>query len=41
MWVYIQTENNLFTVGFYDPEGGWHIDTDWETRPQVGPDAIT
>lgn len=28
MWVYIQSESNLFTVGFYDPNGKWHPDMD-------------
>lgn len=36
MYVYVQSEfagrdgatNNLFTVGFYDPKGEWHPDSD-------------
>jgi hypothetical protein len=32
MYVYIQSEPGLFTVGFYDPEGKWHADSDWESR---------
>lgn len=32
MWVYIRTEPNLYTVGFYDLAGKWHTDSDWETR---------
>lgn len=28
MWVYIQTEPGLFTVGFFDPENKWHGDSD-------------
>jgi hypothetical protein len=35
MWVYIQSETNLWTVGFYDPEGKWHPDSDWPTREQA------
>jgi len=31
MWVYIQTEGNLWTVGFYDPKGVWHADSDHST----------
>lgn len=27
-WVYIQTELTLWTVGFYDPSGTWHPDSD-------------
>lgn len=32
MWVYIQTEANLWTVGFYSPDGQWHTDSDWSDR---------
>lgn len=28
MWVYIKTEANLWTVGFYAPDGQWHTDSD-------------
>lgn len=28
MWVYIQSEERLFTVGFYDPQGQWHPEFD-------------
>jgi hypothetical protein len=31
-WVYQQSEPGLFTVGFYDPAGEWHSDSDHETR---------
>lgn len=27
-WVYIKSEPNLWTVGFYDPKGEWHPDCD-------------
>lgn len=30
MWVYIRTESTLWTVGFYDPKGNWHPDSDWD-----------
>lgn len=26
-WVYIKSEPNLWAVGFYDPNGAWHIDS--------------
>lgn len=26
MYVYIRSEENLWTVGFYDPTGKWHSD---------------
>ena len=32
MYVYIQSEPGLWTVGFYDPKGGWHPDSDWTDR---------
>ncbi len=31
-WVYIQTEPQLWTVGFYDPAGKWHSDSDHATK---------
>lgn len=27
-WVYINSEPGLWTVGFYDPSGKWHADSD-------------
>ena len=37
MWVYIQTETNpdLFTVGFYSPDGKWNPDSDFSTRKEA------
>lgn len=37
MYVYIQTERNpdLFTVGFYDPNGKWHPESDHSTREEA------
>ena len=32
MYVYIQSEPGLFTVGFYDPKGKWHPDSDYSLR---------
>ena len=32
MYVYIQSEPNLWTVGFYDPKGNWNPDSDWGNR---------
>jgi len=29
MYVYIQSEKHLWTVGFYDPSGEWHPDSDY------------
>lgn len=28
MWIYIKSEPTLWTVGFYDPQGKWHADSD-------------
>ena len=28
MWVYVQSEPSLWTVGFYSPDGKWHTDSD-------------
>lgn len=30
-WVYLRSEPGLYTVGFYDPRGGWHADSDYDT----------
>ena len=32
MWVYIQSEKALWTVGFYSPDGEWQTDSDHATR---------
>lgn len=32
MYVYIRSEPHLFTVGFYDPSGKWHADSDHDSR---------
>lgn len=32
-YVYRRTEGNrLFTVGFYDPAGQWHSESDWASK---------
>lgn len=31
-YVYVQTESSLWTVGFYDPNGKWHSDSDHNNR---------
>jgi hypothetical protein len=35
MYVYIQTEPTLYTVGFYDPNGKWHPESDHPTRAEA------
>lgn len=32
MWVYIKSEDNLWTVGFYNPAGRWHPESDHDSR---------
>jgi len=32
MWVYIRSEPGLWTVGFYNPNGKWQTDGDFDTR---------
>jgi hypothetical protein len=27
-WVYVRSEPGLWTVGFFDPKGQWHTDSD-------------
>jgi hypothetical protein len=35
MYVYIQSEPGLWTVGFYDPSGKWHGDSDHSDREEA------
>ncbi len=35
MYVYIRSEPMLWTVGFYDPDGKWHSDSDYNDREQA------
>lgn len=32
MYVYVSFEPGLWTVGFYDPTGKWHPDSDHDSR---------
>ena len=32
MYVYIRTENGLYTVGFYAPDGKWNPESDWSSQ---------
>lgn len=36
MYVYIKSEPNLYTVGFYDPSGKWTPESDHETKDEAG-----
>lgn len=35
MYVYIKSEPQLYTVGFYDPAGQWHAESDWPSAVQA------
>lgn len=34
-WVYVKSESQLWTVGFFDPKGNWHTDSDHKTREKA------
>ena len=35
MYVYIQSEPRLYTVGFYDPTGRWQPESDYSDREEA------
>ncbi len=35
MYVYIQSEPGLYTVGFYDPSGTFVPESDWRTTEEA------
>ena len=35
MYVYIRSEEQLWTVGFYDPKGKWQPESDHETSEEA------
>ena len=35
MYVYIQSERTLWTVGFYSPDGEWHPDSDHSSKEEA------
>jgi len=35
MYVYINSEKYLWTVGFYSPDGKWHPESDHDTAEQA------
>ena len=39
MYVYIRSESQLWTVGFYDPSGKWHTDSD-HPNPNSAADRV-
>lgn len=32
MYVYIQSEKNIWTVGFYSPDGQWQAESDYDIK---------
>lgn len=32
MYVYVRSEANLWTVGFFTPTGEWIAESDWDSR---------
>jgi hypothetical protein len=34
-WVYMRTEPQLWTVGFYTPDGVWKTDSDHDVRDEA------
>jgi hypothetical protein len=35
MYVYIQSEPGLWTVGFYMPNGKWNAESDWSSKEEA------
>lgn len=35
MWVYLKTEAQLWTVGFFGPEGKWFTESDWPSAEEA------
>jgi len=35
MYIYLQTEKNLWTVGFYNPEDEFMPESDWGTKDEA------
>lgn len=35
IWIYLRSEPGLYTVGFYDPEGKWHPESDFNRTEQA------
>lgn len=34
-YVYIESEKGLYTVGFYDPKGKWHPESDHDNKEEA------
>lgn len=35
MYIYIKSEPSLWTVGFYDPDGKFISESDWDTKEEA------
>jgi hypothetical protein len=35
MYVYVRSEEQLWTVGFYTPDGKWIPESDWGTKEEA------
>jgi len=35
MYVYIESERGLWTVGFYSPDGKWHPESDYDSTEKA------
>lgn len=35
MYVYIKSESQLYIVGFYNPEGYWQPESDWDSKNEA------
>lgn len=35
MYVYIQSGSNVYTVGYYDPNGDWYPESDWGDKEEA------
>jgi hypothetical protein len=35
MYVYIKSETNVWTVGFYDPQGVWEPENDYSSKSEA------
>ena len=35
MYVYIKSESDLWTVGFYSPDGKWNPESDYDSREKA------
>jgi hypothetical protein len=35
MYVYVESEKGLYTVGFYDPKGKWMSESDYDSKEKA------